>query len=127
MKVAPDYTMERNRRGFTLIECIVAIVVFFIVMGGLSSLTITVIKGNSLSQAMTVATALATDKIESLQNMSYETIVSGGPEALQSVYTRQWVVTDNSPVPNMKTMTVTVSWLWLGTASNVVLRTMLTR
>jgi prepilin-type N-terminal cleavage/methylation domain-containing protein len=119
--------MERNRRGFTLIECLVATAVFFIVIAGLSSLTVTVIKGNSFSQAMTVATALAADKIESLQNMSYETAVSGGPEALQSIYSRQWVVIDNSPAPNMKTITVTVTWRRLGAAGNVNLRTMITR
>lgn len=86
-----------------------------------------VIKGNSSSQAMTVATAMATDKMESLQNMAYDGVASGGPETLQNIYTRQWTVTNNLPVLNTKTIVVTVSWNWLGLTRNVTLTTIITR
>lgn len=121
--------MERHQRGFTLIECLVAIVVFFIAIMGLSSVTVMVIKGNSFSASMTVATALATDKVESLQNMGYNDVASGGPETLQTIYTRQWTVTEYLPPPlnPYKDIVVTVSWSWLGTTRNVTLRTIITR
>jgi type IV pilus assembly protein PilV len=126
-KVATDDTLNRHQRGFTLLECLVSLIVFFVVIMGLSSITVMVIKGNSFSQTMTVATALATDKIESLQNTGYDDVASGGPETLQSIYARQWTVTSNSPVVNTKTIDVTVSWSWLGFTRNVTLTTIITR
>ena len=122
-----ENTMNRTQKGFTLIECLVSIMVFFTAVMGLSAVTIMVVKGNSFSTAMTVATALATDKIEGLQNISYQDVASGGPETLQTVFTRRWTVTNNSPVPNTKTIAVTVSWLWLGLTRNVTLTTIITR
>ncbi|HLA26393.1 MAG TPA: prepilin-type N-terminal cleavage/methylation domain-containing protein [Syntrophales bacterium] len=119
--------MDRYQKGFTLIECLVSIAVFMIVIMGLSSSTVTVIKGNSFSQTNSVATALATDKVESLQNMGYNSVVSGGPETLQTIYTRQWTVTNNSPVSNTKTIAVSVSWLNQGLMRNVTLSTIITR
>ena len=119
--------MNRYQRGFTLIECLVSMAVFLIVIMGLSSTTVMVIKGNSFSQTMSVATALATDKVESLQNMGYDDVASGGPETWQTIYTRQWTVTNNSPVSNTKTIAVTVSWSWLGLIRNVTLTTIITR
>ncbi len=119
--------MDPHQRGFTLVECLVAIIVFFLAIMGLSSVTVMVIKGNSFSQAMTVATTLATDKLEGLQNMGYNDVAAGGPEILQTIYTRQWTVTNNSPVTNTKTILVTVSWSWLQVTRNVTLRTIITR
>jgi prepilin-type N-terminal cleavage/methylation domain-containing protein len=119
--------MDRQQRGFTLIECLVSIVVFFIAIMGLSSVTVMVMKGNSFSQAMNVATDMAMDKIEYLQNMGYDDVASGGPETLQAIYTRQWTVADNSPVSNTRTITATVSWNWLGLTRHVTLTTIITR
>jgi|SRR3989304_6987519 len=119
--------MNRYQRGFTLIECLVSMAVFLIVIMGLSSTTVMVIKGNSFSQTMSVATALATDKVENSQNMGYGQIASGGPETLQTIYTRQWTVTNNSPVSNTKTIAVSVSWINQGLTRNVTLSTIITR
>jgi prepilin-type N-terminal cleavage/methylation domain-containing protein len=124
---AGNQTMDRHQRGFTLIECLVSIAVFFIAMMGLGMVTVMVIKGNSFSQAMTVAATMATDKIESLQNMGYDDVASGGPETLQTIYTWQWTVTNDSPVLYTKNIAVTVSWSWLGITRNVTLTTIITR
>ncbi|MFH1743631.1 MAG: prepilin-type N-terminal cleavage/methylation domain-containing protein [bacterium] len=126
-KDATDGTSDRRRKGFTLIECLVSIVVFFAAVMGLSSITIMVVKGNSFSQTTTVATALASDKVESLQNMGYADVVSGGPETVQTIYTRQWNVTADSPLANTKTIAVTVSWQWLRINRTVTLSTIITR
>ncbi len=122
-----DDTMDRHQRGFSLIECMVSTFVFFIVIVGLGSTTVMVIKGNTISQAVSVATTLATDQLESLQNMGYNDITSGGPETLQTIYTRQWTITNNVPILNTKTIAVTVSWQMLGVMRSVTLTTILTR
>jgi prepilin-type N-terminal cleavage/methylation domain-containing protein len=120
-------TVNRWRDGFTLIECVVAIVVLAVTLMGLTSSTVVTIKGNTLSQSMTMATVLAADKIESLHNLPFSNISSGGPEILQSIYARQWTVTNDSPAQLAKTITVTVSWNWLGIDRNVTLTTIVTR
>jgi prepilin-type N-terminal cleavage/methylation domain-containing protein len=120
-------TVNRWRDGFTLIECVVAIVVLAVTLMGLTSSTVVTIKGNTLSQSMTMATVLAADKIESLHNLPFSNISSGGPEILQSIYARQWTVTNDSPAQLAKTITVTVSWNWLGINRNVTLTTIVTR
>lgn len=126
-KVATDEALVRHQSGFTLIECLVSMAIFFIAMMGLSSTTVMVIKGNSFSRAMNVGTALATDKVESLQNMGYNDVGSGGPETLQTIYTRQWTVTNNSPALNAKTIVVSVSWSISGLTRQVTLTTIITR
>ena len=83
-------------------------------------------KGNSLSQMSTKATVMAKDKMEGLKNVNYKQMTRGSdmPEAN---YTRQWTVADASPVNDTKTIAVTVSWTWLGSARNVTLGTIITR
>ena len=119
--------MDRKQKGFTLIECLVSIAVLSIAIASLSSVTVAVIKENAFSRAKTVANALATDKIEALKNISYGNVASGGPETVQTVYTRQWTVTTDSPAVKTKTIVVTVSWNWLGKTRNVTLKTIITR
>jgi len=122
-----DDSMDRKQKGFTLIECLVSIAVLSIAIMSLSSVTVAVIKENAFSRAKTVANALATDKIEALKNISYSNVASGGPETVQTVYTRQWTVTTDSPAVRTKTIVVTVSWNWLGKTRNVTLKTIITR
>jgi len=122
-----DDSMDRKQKGFTLIECLVSIAVLSIAIASLSSVTVAVIKENAFSRAKTTANALATDKIEALKNISYSNVASGGPETVQTVYTRQWTVTTDSPAVRTKTIVVTVSWNWLGKTRNVTLKTIITR
>ncbi|HOG08693.1 MAG: prepilin-type N-terminal cleavage/methylation domain-containing protein [Syntrophales bacterium] len=111
----------RRSRGFTLIEIMIAIFLLVVAMLGVISVTVMVIKGNSFSKTMTTATTLAADKMEELKNTAYASVVSGN-DTQETLYTRTWVVTNNSPATGMKTVVVTVAWNWQGNNHDVVLR-----
>ena len=116
---------HRNKKGFTLIEVLIAMFLLVVALLGMASVTVMVIKGNSFSKTMTTATTLAKDKMEQLKNTSYGSLSSGGPETIQSIYRREWTVPDPdySPPPNMKTIKVTVIWNWQNVDHYVTLRT----
>lgn len=111
----------RKSQGFTLIEIMIAIFLLVVAMLGVISVTVMVIKGNSFSKTMTTATTLAADKMEELKNTAYASLADG-TDTQESIYTRTWTVTANSPATGMSTLVVTVAWNWRGTGHNVVLR-----
>lgn len=104
---------ERNEKGFTLIEVLVAIVILSIGLLGMASLTIGIINGNKLSNDLTTATTLAQDEMEDIRRLGYSNAVSETKAVLSSPYDefkREVTVADDSPAPGMKTVTVKVYW-----------------
>jgi type IV pilus assembly protein PilV len=113
-----------NGKGFTLIEILIAISILTIALLGLASVTVMIIKSNTFSKTMTTATTLADDKMEQLKKTSYAAL-SSGTDTLESIYTRTWTVTQNSPATGMKTVVVTVQWNWQGAARNVTMNSII--
>jgi len=123
------------RAGFTLIEVLVAICLLVVALLGMASVTTTVIKGNALSKARTMATTLAKDKLEEVKNTSYSSLAAGTDYATSAgtvqasatgaYYTRAWSIT--TPATNVKTVTAIVTWSWQGSNRNVTLSTMVTK
>ena len=117
----------RNNKGFTLVEIMIAVFILVIALLGLISVTVMVIKGNSFSKTMTTATTLAEGKMEQLKNtgsaskIGYDTL-AGGTDTVESIYTRTWTVTGNTPAAGMKTAEVKVEWKWQNVDRNVTLR-----
>ncbi len=117
-----------HRRGFTMIEIIIAVLLLTVGLIGIVSVSVMVIDGNYYSKTVTTATSLAKDKLEELQSMSYENIISSSsPETKENIFSRSWTVTANSPAANMKTVVVTVTWPWKGQTKDVTLRSIIAK
>ena len=112
-----------QRRGMTLIEVLVAILIFAITVLGLAAGVTSVIRWNQTSYLSTIATNLAQDKLEELKATTSANIVSGGPTTdtvAGVIFTRTWNVVDNSPVAGVKEINVTVTWNYYTSHSLIV-------
>ncbi len=111
--------MKRTKgcAGFTLLEVLVTIVVLSIGILVLSAMTVGTIRGLSYSDNLTTATALAQKQIEEIKNAPYDDVIVanypledyGGIVGYQ-LYRRSVTITDATPEPNTKTVTVNVWW-----------------
>ena len=124
----------KDRRGFTLVEIMIAVFILTVALIGLISVTVMVINGNDFSRRMTTATTLGKDRIEQVKRMSYSAVTAGvttdywnadsSAGSSGAYFTRVTTVTDSTPAVNMKTVQVVVSWTW-GGARQVTLRTII--
>ena len=104
---------QMNNRGFTLVEVMIAMAIFLIGFLALGSLQMIAINGNAGGRKATEAATRATNQLETLIVLPYDSIVGGGPVA-DGAYTTSWSVLDDTPLPNSKTITVTVDYLHRG-------------
>ncbi len=102
--------------GFTLIEVLIALAIFAIGFLALASLQATYIGDNASARLQTEATSMAVQVIEQLRALPFDHAEMDPaanphqPPAGSIIgYNVQWVVADNSPVNNTKTVTITVS------------------
>ena len=107
-----------NQSGFTLLEVLIAISILTVGLLGVAQMQIMGIQGNYFSGNTTAALALAEEQMEGLLGISYANVISGNDgnnpidETGQAggIYTRTWVVANNTPITDTKTVTVSVSW-----------------
>jgi len=102
-----------NKNGFSLIEVLIALVLFAVGVLGIGAMQIGSIKGNSFSQEVTQATVLSQEKLEELRKMDFddsnlsvghhdEGVLSG------SGFSRSYDVGNTSAT--LRAVTVTVRW-----------------
>ena len=103
------YDMVSNNKGFTIVEVMIGMAIFIIGYLAVASMQIVAIKGDSNARRTTEAATLAADRLETLIVLPYDNINSGGP-VIEGAYTVTWQVTDDSPLPNTKTIDITVTW-----------------
>lgn len=102
----------KGRTGFTLIEVMVAIVVFTFGVMGIAALQVAVAQANRGATNHTRADQILYDKVEELQSTPYNAISSGADiDTVGGVaFARSWTVTDNAPMNRLKTISLTATW-----------------
>jgi len=106
-------SLVSKKNGFSLIEVLIALVLFAVGVLGIGAMQIGSIKGNSFSQEVTQATVLSQEKLEELTRMDFDdSSLSNGDhgEGLLngSRFSRSYHVEDTST--SLKAVTVTVRW-----------------
>jgi type IV pilus assembly protein PilV len=99
--------------GFTLVEIMIALIVLSVGLVALAGLQVSAIRGNAFSKRMTTAVSIANARIEQIKNTPYANIQSeSSTKVIQSNmnFARQVTVINDSPLPNTKTVNVTVTW-----------------
>lgn len=113
----------KDRRGFSLVEVLIAMVVLAVALMGLATLQVRCIRSNDLANRTTQATNLAQVKMEELLFRSGTgeffaagvTVDDENPVAVPAddqgaIFTRSWEFIDDAPVPTARTVIVTVAW-----------------
>lgn len=118
--------MKMNKKGFSLIELMVSMVILAIGLLGLASLQGAAINGNQHGNTISLATVLAQDTIESVRNTAFDDITTTNFPASATIdnFTRSILIEDDTPLNELKRITVTVSWRKLN-PHKVVLRTII--
>ena len=105
---------QTTNEGFTLVEVMIGMAIFLIGFLAVGSMQIAAINGNAGAREDTEAATRATNQLETLIALPYDSIVSGGP-VTDGTYRVSWAVLEgtaalDTPLPNTKTITVTVTW-----------------
>ena len=124
--------MMRSNRGISLVEIMIAILIFGVgITAAMRTLPVSN-RATTRARNLTLATNFAQQKIEELMNVPIsDADLTNGNHAdldnpLDRIFTRTWIVTDNSPIVDMKRVDVTVVWTADGNDNTVTLTTYLT-
>ena len=126
------------KKGFTLLELLIALVVLAIAVLGVAHALTVVSTNRALSYHITVASNLAQDKLEEIKRLAYthgdlngssvgithpdlnNPINETGQNEIDAIYNRSWIVWTNTPINGTKAISVTVSWPSTGDATHTV-------
>lgn len=130
-------SLLRNKQGFTLVEFLVAAIIFSVGLLALINLQWMAIRGNSDSKEMTRAIFLAEKKMEELKNTPFSSLLIGttpdpnnpmnGLGQSGGIFNRSWVIQSYSGSNFMKQITVNVSWTLKGQGHNAIYQTVVSR
>ena len=98
-----------NSKGFTILEVLVALVLFAVGALVFAQMQVLSVKGSSFGKDALTAITLGEQHLEQLKNTSFASIA--GNTAVSGNMTVTWTVTTNGTAPaRYKTIFLTVSW-----------------
>ena len=111
-----------NKKGFTLIEVLVGLILLAIGLLAIAGMQITSVRGNFFSSNITQASILAQDRLETLRNLPYadaglttgnhnEGVIPG------TIFTRDY---DVSLIPGTSMLNITVRVRWRDTSDHTI-------
>jgi type IV pilus assembly protein PilV len=111
-----------NKKGFTLIEVLVGLVLLAIGLLAIAGMQITSVRGNFFSSNMTQASILAQDRLETLKNLDYANAsltVGNHNEGLipGTIFNRDYTV---SLVPGTTMLDIQVRVGWRDTSDHAI-------
>ena len=122
-----------DKRGFTLLEVLIAVSIFSVGLLAVASMQIGAISGNRLGNELSMATFLAQEQVETLKSATFvsATLATGNYADLNNpidetganggIFTRSWAIAPNTTFS--RSLTVTVSWPQPAPTHSVVLTT----
>ncbi|MDY0132897.1 MAG: prepilin-type N-terminal cleavage/methylation domain-containing protein [Desulforegulaceae bacterium] len=102
-----------KEKGFTLIEVMVALIIFSIGIIAVITLQISAVKANSNSYYYDLAINSMNNRIEKIIAQNYENLVSQPkeiPDFSNPQFMASWKVTGDSPEPGIKQIDIVVKW-----------------
>ncbi|CAN2040570.1 type IV pilus assembly protein PilV [Candidatus Magnetomoraceae bacterium gMMP-15] len=110
--------IDKNNKGFTLIEILIAITIFAIGILGVGTMQSYSIHGNSAAKDITEANTLAEHRIERLMSLKYTDVI-GGSDTEDHKFNIVWNVTQNDIINDTKTVEVIVTWQSKGNTNKI--------
>jgi len=97
----------RTERGFSLIEVMIALVLFAVGLLAFAGLEIVAVRNATYSKDYGKANTYAQQKVEEVKGTAWDS-ASSGSDTLEGKYTRTWTVTTTEDI---KKVVVTVAWV----------------
>jgi prepilin-type N-terminal cleavage/methylation domain-containing protein len=101
--------MLRTEKGFSLIEVMIALVLFAVGLLAFAGLEVTAIRNSTYSKDYGKGNTYAQQKMEELKGTAWASL-SAGSDTLEEKFTRTWTVAETE-AHLMKQVVVNVTWL----------------
>ena len=101
--------MLQTEKGFTLIEVMIALVLFAVGLLAFAGLEVVALRNSTYSKEYSKANTYAQQKVEELKGVSWAS-VAGGSDTLEGKFTRTWTV-EETETDMMKKVVVNVTWV----------------